>query len=119
MDPGTAANRLVRDLLWSYVKDSHPCCFRCGKELDRKSFSIDHMVPWLDTPDPFVMFFDLKNIAYSHLSCNVTDSRKPWAYSDDELAAMPREERNKVLAARKRSRDAYHQRRKRENSSGS
>ncbi len=44
--------------------------------MSRETFSIEHIVPWLDSDDPKGLFFDLNNIAFSHLSCNVGAARK-------------------------------------------
>jgi hypothetical protein len=47
-------------------------CCRCGqriKSLD--TFSIEHIEPWLDSNDPVEKFFDLDNIAFSHIKCNI------------------------------------------------
>jgi hypothetical protein len=77
MDPALASYTLRNDLLFAFVKISHPFCFRCGEILTRDTFSVDHKVHWLDSPDPKGLFFDLENIAYSHLSCNSKASRNP------------------------------------------
>lgn len=74
MNPSTASGRLVKDLLFHYVKDVP--CFRCGEPLTRDTFSIEHKVPWLDSDNPVELFFDLQNISFSHLRCNVKVARK-------------------------------------------
>jgi hypothetical protein len=77
MDPGTASNRLVKDILWNYiVKNEENFCYHCGQELERDSFSIEHKVPWLHSEDPLGLFFDLDNISYSHKSCNSSAGRR-------------------------------------------
>ena len=75
MNVGTASNRLVKDTLFSLVKDTP--CHHCGGCLDRDNFSIEHKTPWLDSEDPVGLFFDLDNITFSHLSCNSGAARKP------------------------------------------
>lgn len=77
MNVSTATGKLLKDLLFDFVVKSGIKCFRCGGELTRDSFSIDHKVPWLHTKDPVNSFFDLDNISYSHLSCNCSDARHP------------------------------------------
>lgn len=72
---GAASHRLVKNLLFEFVKDK--LCFRCGKPLTRDTFSIDHKTPWLDSHDPVGLFFDLDNIAFSHFACNVREARQP------------------------------------------
>lgn len=77
MNPSTASGRLVKDLLWSFiVKTSQNDCYKCSKPMSRETFSIEHKVPWLDSEDPLSLYFDLDNIAYSHLECNIRDVRR-------------------------------------------
>lgn len=75
MNPSTASGRLVKDTLFKLAVDAGHKCYRCGKDLIRDTFSIEHKEPWLDSEDPAGMFFDQDNIAFSHLSCNVKESR--------------------------------------------
>lgn len=52
-------------------------CFQCGAEIElEKDLSIEHKVPWLDSEDPKDLFFDLNNIAFSHLTCNISAARQ-------------------------------------------
>lgn len=85
MNPSTAQGRLVKDLLWDFiVKCSLDTCCKCGKKMSRDTFSIEHLEPWLDSPDPLYYFFNIDNIGYSHLSCNVADNKGPRKYKDKE-----------------------------------
>lgn len=71
MNPSTASNRLVKDLLWDLVvRTGQDTCYHCGEKMERSTFSIEHKEAWLDSPDPLGRYFDLGNIAYSHKSCN-------------------------------------------------
>jgi hypothetical protein len=70
IDPATASGRLVKDLLFKLAIDAGHRCYRCGEELTRDTFSIEHKERWLDSPDPVRFFFDLNNIGFSHKSCN-------------------------------------------------
>ena len=77
MNPSTASNRLVRDLLYDLVVQTHQHrCYHCGEEIARKDFSIEHKTPWLDSETPLQLFFDRHNIAYSHQSCNYGAARR-------------------------------------------
>lgn len=77
MNPSTAANKLLKDILWSFiVKNNQNFCHRCSLEMDRESFSIEHITPWLHSEDPLKLFFDISNISFSHLICNIKDGRK-------------------------------------------
>lgn len=74
MSHGKASHRLFKDILFNLIKDKP--CYRCGEVLTRETFSIEHKVPWLDSDNPVELFFDLTNIDFSHLKCNVLASRK-------------------------------------------
>jgi hypothetical protein len=80
MNPSTAANRLVKDVLWSLVqKTNQDSCCKCGEKMTRDTFSIEHVTPWMDSTDPVGLYFDLDNISFSHHKCNIGDSRRPSA----------------------------------------
>ena len=73
---GTAIYHLRRNLLFDFVKQlNRDICFRCGEKITKiEDFSIDHKEPW-----KFIsakLFWDLNNIAFSHLKCNVDCRRK-------------------------------------------
>lgn len=77
MNPSTAQSRLVKDILWSLVvRTEQNYCYRCHESMTRETFSIEHKKAWLDSENPIGLFFELDNIAFSHLSCNSTYSRK-------------------------------------------
>jgi len=60
-------------------------CFRCGQKIESvEEFSIEHKISWLDTSPH--LFWDLSNIAYSHLSCNRKAGRKPSEWSKEAKA---------------------------------
>ncbi|QNO00799.1 hypothetical protein phiPsa397_053 [Pseudomonas phage phiPsa397] len=87
MNPSTAANRLVKDLLWNFIKTTgKSACCKCGEPMSRETFSIEHVTPWLDSDDPVGLYFDTENIGYSHLRCNVEDRRIPRKYETKEEA---------------------------------
>ena len=72
MPLGTAANRLRRNLMWSFaVKCGESDCFRCGELIaSPEEMSIDHVEDWLDSEDPVGLFFDVENLRLSHKACN-------------------------------------------------
>jgi len=77
MNPGTASNRLKKNLLFEFAKrlDLH-WCYQCGAEIeDCDEFTIEHKTPWLHSEDPRGLFFDIDNIAFSHKSCNYSAAR--------------------------------------------
>lgn len=76
MNPSTASHRLVKDTMWRLIGASGMNqCYRCGVEMTRETFSIEHKEAWLDSEDPLGLYFDQSNIAFSHLRCNIQDSR--------------------------------------------
>lgn len=74
----TANARLRKAIMFDMAKRlDEDACFQCGSAItDIATFSIEHKKPWLhESPD---LFWDLGNIAFSHLSCNVGASRGRW-----------------------------------------
>ena len=74
MNWSTARNRLTRDLLYTFIKDTP--CHLCGGEMSRDNFTIDHVTPWRRAEDPIATFFDVENCKYAHLSCNSREGGK-------------------------------------------
>lgn len=77
MPHGTASARLKKDILFSLLCEFDlNDCYRCGEVIEYSDdLSIDHKVPWLDSKNPIGLYFDLDNIAFSHLNCNTKASR--------------------------------------------
>jgi len=85
MNPSTASARLTKDLLFKFVVEAGHKCHRCGGELTRETFSMDHKKDWLHSDDPVGLYFDLENIAFSHFVCNTEAStRKKRVYTTPE-----------------------------------
>lgn len=78
MPIGTASNRLRKSIIFHLIKEfGKNTCYQCGEVIDsEKELSIEHKVPYLDSPDPVGLFFDMNNIGFSHLGCNSSASRK-------------------------------------------
>ena len=92
MDAGTASLRLKKHIMWLMaVRLNLHICYRCGTHIeDKDSFSIEHKQSWMSSPDPVAAFFDLDNIAFSHLSCNSRASvpiNKKYFTEEDRIAA--------------------------------
>ena len=52
-------------------------CHRCKQTIENiDDFSIDHMIQWAETDNPKKYFYDLKNIVFSHASCNYRNDGK-------------------------------------------
>lgn len=76
MNPSTASAKLLKDILFSLILETNKnYCFHCGIKLTRETFSIEHKVPWLHSENPKELFFNLNNISFSHLECNVKAKR--------------------------------------------
>lgn len=75
---GTAANRLKKVIMLDLLKQLNKnICFQCKKEIETvEELSIEHKVPWLDSDRPKELFFNLDNIAFSHLTCNIRAARQ-------------------------------------------
>lgn len=72
---GTASNRLKKAVMLRLLqKLGEDFCFRCNAKIETAvELSIDHKVPWLNgSPE---QFWDLENIAFSHLRCNIQAGR--------------------------------------------
>ncbi len=73
LNVSTATARLRKLIMWSLVQETgQDACFRCGEQIENiDDLSIEHKEPWRKADDPKASFFDLDNIAFSHLSCNI------------------------------------------------
>jgi hypothetical protein len=69
---GTANGQLRKMLVFDMAKRLGLLdCYRCKEPILKiRDFSIEHKIPWQSSEEPKVAFFDLENIAFSHLSCN-------------------------------------------------
>lgn len=74
MNFSTANNRLKKKILfWLVRKCGLDKCYRCGHLIEsEEELSIEHMVDWLDN-NP-ALFWDMNNIDFSHLKCNIDNS---------------------------------------------
>ena len=76
---GTATARLRKRVLFSLVcRLGENKCYQCGEEIcSVEELSMEHKEPWLQANSPVESFFDLNNIAFSHLRCNCAAATKP------------------------------------------
>lgn len=80
MPYGTAKAKLVKALMFKMAKRlNEDICFQCKEPiLTIRELSIEHKIPWLHGDNK--LFWDLDNIAFSHLSCNTRSCRHTsWA----------------------------------------
>ena len=75
---GKASAKLKKSVMLMLVqKCSMDTCYRCGEKiLTVDEFSIDHKEDWLNSENPTALFYDLENISFSHLNCNVLSSNR-------------------------------------------
>lgn len=68
---GTAANKLRKMIMFSLLDElGKNQCFVCKQVIkNADELSIEHIEPWESTKDAS-KFWDLNNIAFSHLRCN-------------------------------------------------
>jgi len=73
---GTAAGRLRKLIIFDLAgRLGLLRCHRCASAIESPdSFSIEHVDSWQSAADPRASFFDMRNIAFSHLVCNVRAS---------------------------------------------
>lgn len=71
---GTATAKLRKKILFKLVQDAGlDICFQCKQKIETiDDFSIEHKASWQYAKNPKEAFYDLDNIAFSHLHCNIT-----------------------------------------------
>jgi len=75
MSHGTACGRLRKSILFNLlVKHNENTCVRCGALITVvEDLSIEHLKPWEGISAE--LFWDLNNIAFSHMRCNAPHRR--------------------------------------------
>jgi len=108
MPHGTAQGRLRKMILFSLLQRlDEDICHQCGYRIATvEELSIEHKIPWLN--NSVDLFWDLGNIAFSHLSCNASAANarrkvdpplgKRWCWMckqflDTDAFSSPREKR--------------------------
>ena len=73
MSVGAARNILCRQLLFDMAQAlKRDVCYRCHKRIEtNQELSIEHKTSWINQPNAVELYFDLNNIAFSHLRCNI------------------------------------------------
>jgi hypothetical protein len=79
MPHGTANAMLRKSLIFKLAGLANMLtCHQCTKVIERvEDLSIEHKHPWQKAQDPKASFFDLDNIAFSHLRCNIGAATRP------------------------------------------
>lgn len=100
MPHGTASSQLRKSILFYLATMCNlTTCYRCSNIIQNiEEFSIEHKEAWLDSDNPKEKFFDLDNIAFSHLKCNIGSANKPnkkyYTQEDKILSIRERVARN-------------------------
>jgi hypothetical protein len=76
----TACTKLRKIILFNLLIKYHEnICFRCNKIIENiEDLSIEHKESWINSTNPKEKFYDLKNIAFSHLHCNHLNTSSLW-----------------------------------------
>lgn len=78
MSFSTASHQLRKMIMFKLIQECGlDNCHRCGEKIEIENLSIEHIENWLHSESPKELFFDLDNIAFSHMSCNFAHARKP------------------------------------------
>lgn len=75
MSHGAAAGQLRKRVLFHLLtKLGENVCFKCSEVIDKvEDLSIEHKQPWEGRSAE--LFWDIENIAFSHLHCNRVDTK--------------------------------------------
>lgn len=100
---GTASGRLRKMLMFSLVQRlGIDICHQCKRLIETtEELSIEHESGWQLADDPVHAFFDLSQVSFSHLDCNIRAGARP----------------TKIYASRREKNRAY-SRAKRKNQQG-
>ncbi|MET0624470.1 MAG: hypothetical protein ABW250_15930 [Pyrinomonadaceae bacterium] len=73
---GTAANRLRKLILFHLLqRHGENVCFKCSQRIETaEELSVEHKEPWEGVS--VELFWDMENIAFSHLRCNKNHRRR-------------------------------------------
>jgi len=110
---GTANARLRKQILFHLLqKLGEDVCFQCGEKIESvDDLSIEHKKAWLD--ESVDLFWDLDNIAFSHLKCNISVRRSGYScpgnqgekqhnskLTEDDVKAIRKDSRNHYVIAK-------------------
>lgn len=109
----TAAHKLRKAIMFSLIQElNRDICHRCTLKIDSiNELSIEHIESWQSAKNPSGSFYDLKNIAFSHLSCNSSAAHRKKKYATDQerrAVQWSRYYSNKKDQILERKRDRYH-----------
>ena len=103
---GTATHRLRKTIMFMMAqKLGLDTCHCCRQKIETANvFSIEHKESWQLSDNPYEKFFDLRNIAFSHLKCNISSGSRNKIYEDTRSRQLAYEATDKAkLRHRRRS----------------
>jgi hypothetical protein len=117
MPIGTAQHRLRKAVMFDLVKRCGlAACYRCGKEIEtEEELSIEHKNGWQLATDPVAAFFDLSDIGFSHLLCNIKAGARPGKLYQTRAEGRLVWSRKPTALAKKSAANAARDRRKQSN----
>ena len=73
MNFSTASYKLKKSIMFKFIQMlEFDKCFQCNEKIETvEHLSVEHKTPWMSSNNPIESFFDINNIAFSHLTCNV------------------------------------------------
>jgi hypothetical protein len=76
---GTAASKLRKSIIMHLAQQlEQDICFKCKRRIETlEEWSIEHKDSWQRADDPVQAFWDLDNIAFSHIGCNKPETGHP------------------------------------------
>jgi len=97
MSFGKANNILTRKIIFNLIEKSNEnICFRCNKKIKTvNEMTIDHKIDWLHSKTPKKLFFDTKNIKFSHKVCNVCRKQESIVTGKIQYKGVHKTERKK------------------------
>ena len=107
---GAASNRLKKSIMFNMAQRlGEDRCFRCGSKIETVGeLSVEHKESWQLASDPITSFYDLNNIAFSHLSCNAAASSGGAVHADmTRLSPEKRREKTKRQYEREKNTERY------------
>ena len=115
MPHGTANGRLRKSIIfWLAGLNNMLTCHRCTLQIESvEDFSVEHKIPWQSAPEPKDLFFNLENITFSHLKCNIIAVNRARKYDDPREYLKVRDRKRygsptRQDAMRKYRRDYYY-----------
>lgn len=89
---GTAVSKLRKAILFKLAGLLNlDICYRCQNRIENiEEFSIEHIKSWQGSITPKETFYDLNNISFSHLYCNISHGKREYNISSFKRGHIPK-----------------------------